>query len=171
VWHAIAAEGRTLKRVREESTLSRPWAAGPLLPIIGRSVWTVRVELASEDCIVGVCDTDSLHAWGLSLRSGKIVRTARTIAASYSNDVLPGWPDGRGLQIILGMKPHEMAGARVDVLIDHDVGALGFRINAGALHTALMGFPEGLAGQMRPWALLMHPGDRVTFEPGFVAQG
>ena len=179
MWHAVTAEGRTLTRVPEHGA-SRPWAAGPLLPTVGRSVWTVRVDsvsdhAVSDDIMLGVCDSEtSLHAWGVSLRSGKLVRTTRTPTGQYSNDTsLPGWPDGpRGWQVMpRGLAPREMLGARIDVLVDHEAGTLGFRVNGSQLHPALGGFPERGGAGLRPWAFLTRSGHRVSFEPGYLLQG
>ena len=65
-------------------------------------------------------------------------------------------------------------GAVVEVLVDHDAGALGYRINGGPVLEALplgdddrwregqpKGFPPGAA--LRPYASCYYPGDRVSF--------
>ena len=67
-----------------------------------------------------------------------------------------GYPSGHGKQVMkdAGGQPTDLdgraIGAVIEVLVNHDAGTLGYRVNDGPLLEALTGFPAGAA--LRPWA-------------------
>ena len=65
--HAVSADGLSLWRGVAAAEL--PWAAGPLLPTVGQSSWTVRVAdvIRIGWLYIGVCDAASLDSWSLFL--------------------------------------------------------------------------------------------------------
>lgn len=182
VWHRVSDDGTTLQRVQDYGH-ARPWAAGPPLPATGSTAWQARVHAhADADVLIGVCDAATCrHAWALHLLSGKLIHTSRDAYGRYedaapgsivvADDLLSGdaharaWPDGHGTQVVGdGLRVAASAGL-VEVLVDADAGALGFRYNGGPLWPAIAGFPTGVA--LRPWAYLGRIGDSLTFEPTY----
>ena len=77
------------------------------------------------------------------------------------------WPDGDLTQVLKdsGGEPTDLrgkaTGREVEVLVNHDEGTLSYRIDGGPEMLALSGFPE--AAELRPWARLLQPHDRVSF--------
>ena len=54
-----------------------PWAAGALLPTVGRSTWAVRVETSLSNVgllHLGVCDAACRSTWSLELNEGRLHR-------------------------------------------------------------------------------------------------
>ena len=51
-------------------------------------------------------------------------------------------------------------GAVIEVIVDHDEGTLGFRVNGGPELHALGGFPQGAA--LRPFVQCWRANDRVS---------
>jgi hypothetical protein len=158
----VHEEGRVLTTVASDGRLS--WAAGSRLPTSGRSLWGVQVERSrwnQGDMLIGVCDAAARCGWGLYLYNGELYRQCRDANGAYAHDAPPpvGYPHGRiGGQRARLMRDSaglpsslfgEANGAVVEVLIDHDEGTLGFRINGGPTLAALRGFPPGAT--LRPW--------------------
>ena len=178
----ISNEGRTLTRLGGGGFA---WASASLLPKVGTSSWTIRVDQAAADwggMHIGVCDASGLNAWGICLHSGKMSRRSRdgdglgvprkqavNKFASRTTRPPAGWPDGHGTQVMRDERGRPASlcgranGAVIEVLLSHDLGTLSFRINDHARfpRVAVSGFPRG--APMRPWARLYDAtGDRVT---------
>lgn len=80
------------------------------------------------------------------------------------------WPDGDLTQVLKDAsgEPADLrgraTGREIEVVVNHDEGTLSFAIDGGPGMLALSGvarFPEG--AELRPWALLLQPQDRVSF--------
>jgi len=183
--HAVSADGLSLWRGVAAAEL--PWAAGPLLPTVGQSSWTVRVAdvIRIGWLYIGVCDAASLDSWSLFLFGGLLSRQKRDAsgaAMTVLNDQTggrtaapppTGFPDGNGKQVLFNAernRPDNLrgraTGALVEVCLDHDKGTLSFGINGGPLQRALDGFPVGAA--MRPFAKLPIEGDWVRFARPYI---
>jgi len=112
---------------------------------------------------IGVCDGASRCAWGLQLATGRLHRVSRDACGSYDicAPAPEGYPDdgtcSPSFAVFPGTKVafcHEddAQGGLVEVLVDHDAGVLGYRINGGMPFVAIRGFRRGAA--LRPWAQL-----------------
>ena len=168
---------RTLLVGEFERTDPEPWAAGELLPTAGRSSWTIRIERSRRNdgngIWVGVCDAAMRISWGLFLYSGRLRRMCRNAAGKLDFDATPasGLPNGNYQIVMKGAdgKPCSLRGgangALIEILVDHDLGALGFRVNGGRYLDALpkldKAFPRGTP--LRPYASCYYPGDSVSF--------
>jgi len=158
------------------------WAVGGLLPSSGCVSWTVValptkcLTLASGTApsdplvYVGVSNTPSSCAWGLNLYNGRLRRWSRDAhgrvrgaptPAGYPNGHLRLVTDAYGRDCGLGGELYTR-GARIDVLLNADVGTLAFRINDGPLIHALHGFPAGAEDRLRPWCRAVNTQMRIT---------
>ena len=184
--HAISADGLSLM-VASVAVNGMRWASGPLLPTVGRSTWTVRLEESAGNdgnFSIGVCDAARRNAWALHLFTGQLYRYKRD---QNGRDTLPiseetgiwkrappsdGFPDGDMKQVIVDAdgKPYGLLGrakgATIEVCLDHDAGALSFGINGGPLQHALKGFPAG--APLRPFSRLLYPYERLRFGRPFI---
>jgi hypothetical protein len=188
--HAISDDGYRLT-VLGGGDKVEPWAAGGLLPTAGRSAWTIRIEQSRRNdgngMWVGVCDTAARWGWGVSLYSGRLRRISRGALGQLDFDAEPleGYPNGNYKQLMrnqaLSGLRSRANGAAVEVLVDHDAGALGYRVNGGPLLEALplsdeercsrwsqgqaRGFPRGAT--LRPYATCYYQGDSMRFTTPF----
>jgi len=197
VGHMISNKGReltSLAQVHPDSDDDIPtiaWAHATQLQTHGLSFWRVRIDKRIHEVkgwdeqggvMVGVCDVESRHAWGLDLGQGKLLRVTReaiTASRGYYNVVVGrgvtrrGWPDGHGTQVLKDERGQptnltgKMNGAIIEVRLDHDHGSLAFRINGGPPREALLkgaGFPP--RARLRPWvSLYLSSGDVATLLP------
>lgn len=144
------------------------WAVGSLLPSVGISSWSLRVEHSSCNAgmiVIGVCDAAVRCSWGLRLVDGRMDRYSR----DDDGQPLPegttppsGFPDGIDTMddsltdSDTSRHPADLEGraqgALVDVTVDHDAGTLGYSINGGPHFETLRGFPPAAA--LRLWAKL-----------------
>ena len=162
------------------------WATGHPLPLAGKFIWRVRLDVAHGSVWVGVCTADLKQAWALSMYNGELHRSVHKSGAcpltgeeqrTFIRDtrVPPpaGFPDGDGTSLIprlqknLTVEGHLLAhaltfGNCVDVLVDVTAGTLTFMLDDGGGEVeALAGFPSGVA--LRPFVCLLAAGDRVTW--------
>lgn len=202
--HAIKDEARAVSGLGPRARAHQPWAAGGLLPTVGRSVFRVRVEWSDEDngrsMCVGVCDAAARCCWALHLFQGELCRFNRDVHGNRAlNSSSPeGYPDGwciregnyymRAKQLMkAGFRCTDSDygranGAVIEVIVDHDLGALGFRVKDGPYLLALplkdedfadgnltcvRVFPHG--APLRPFALCQHhAGDTMSFAPAYL---
>ena len=179
VKHKINESGITLTvGAIFERTDPEPWAAGGLLPTIGRSSWKVRVENSKRNdgngIWIGVCDAAVRISWGLLLYSGRLRRMCRDLSTGKLDFEAPPADDLPNGNYKLVMKDEDgkpfslrskANGAVIEVILCHDSGTLGFSVNAGPYLEALplldKSFPSGLP--LRPYASCYYPGDSVSF--------
>ena len=103
----------------------------------------------------------------MHLYSGKLGRFSRDANGTHVNAPPPdGFPDGHMTQVMKDEAgdPANLVGratgAVIEVLVDHDEGTLGFRVNGGPPLDALKGFPKGAA--LRISVILSWAFDRVS---------
>lgn len=144
------------------------WTSGPLLPVNRHCSWSVMLDGFSGDVVigaggmpsrfmVGVCDGQCRHGWGLFWPNGTLFRIDRNGIRLPHPPPLDGFPDGHGTRICLPLVDLQFPG-KVHVLFDASAGTLAFRVNDGELLRALSGFPRDRA--MRPWVrVYCHAGD------------
>ena len=167
VLHSIGDDGLTLHVLGSHGD-KLPYAAGPLLPTVGRSTWAVRVETSLSNVgllHLGVCDAACRSTWSLELNEGRLHRED-TVARKH---VPPpdGFPDGHWKQVLFDSegKPERLYkranGAIIEICLDHDAGTLSLGVNGGPMQRALAGFPVGAA--MRPYAWLPFYRDAVRY--------
>ena len=192
--HEVSDDGRSLTCTRSAGNDALlPWVSGGLLPMVGKSVWTIRVLRSCRNdgngIFIGVCDAASHWAWGLFLFSGRLRRIARDsdgkvdLGAPAPDDL----PNGNYEQIMKDPtgRPADLrggaTGATIEVRVDHDAGTLSYRINGGPGLTALP--PPGGTGHakrleprvfargaaLRPYAACYYPPDCVRFETACLA--
>jgi len=175
--HEIGDMGRKLTVGDFERSDPEPWAAGDLLPTEGRSSWSVRVDMSRRNdgngIWVGVCDAAGRICWALFLYSGRMRRMCRDEAGKLDFDAQPADDLPNGNYKIVMMDEHgkhcslrgRANGAAVEVVVDHDVGTLGFRVNGGPYLEALplldRALPRGMP--LRPYASCYYSGDSVSF--------
>lgn len=183
--HAISNKGRTLTIADDRRPWGRRdrwrWAAGLPLPRIGVSSWKVHIDESFRNhgiLQVGVCDAAARCGWGLCLCSGKLYRDSRDAngflyyAPPYNAPPPDGFPDGDGTNVMTdeaGQGLHlrgRAIGLVIEVLVDHNAGTLGFRINDGPPLNALGGFPRGAV--LHPYAGRILGTDRVSFEAPYL---
>ena len=165
-FHVIYDQGRSLTRPLH--SVGAGWAVGSLLPSVGISSWSLRVEHSSCNAgmiVIGVCDAAVRCSWGLRLVDGRMDRYSR----DDDGQPLPegttppsGFPDGIDTMddsltdSDTSRHPADLEGraqgALVDVTVDHDAGTLGYSINGGPHFETLRGFPPAAA--LRLWAKL-----------------
>ena len=185
--HTIGEDGLTLTSRRYGSKM--PWAAGSLLPTVGRSTWAVRVEKSRYGdgfgVNIGVCDAAQRNRWALHLYIGRLYRQKRDEHGNrmrvideetgYIKPAPPpdGYPLGNSKQVLFDAEGEpdclhlgRATGAIIEVCLDHDKGTLSFSINGGPLQRALDGFPAGAA--MRPCAKLVCKDDAVRFARPYI---
>lgn len=167
VRHGISADGQVLTSGHDSSSGLMSWAVGPLLPVQGKSSWSVKVEVSHNNngsMFIGVCDAAGCNAWGMCLKNGLLYREHRDARRRvYPRPPPPnGWPNGNCLRVmkdesgkLIGLYG-KAVGAVIQVLFDHDEGVLSYRVEDGPLLEALKGFPTGAAHRVRPWARLPH---------------
>ena len=175
--HEISEDGLSITLVLDMLQTTSfggcPWAACGILPTEGKSTWTIRVDNSAENsgCLsIGICDAQAMHAWGLSLSSGKLLRYTRDSSGHQLLDKPPppGWPDGDGNDILPrddegGSRGLESKanGTLIDVIVDHEAGRLMYRFNGGRPFLALTDLPQ--SAEVRPWARLFYGfGDQVS---------
>lgn len=132
--HKISDTGRTLVKTHANGH-DCACAAGPLLPTVGRTAWRVRVEesCADEDdpssIYIGICDAAGRSEWGLDLREGILIHLKRNhkgqIVELGDHRADRAW---LGDAVCLGARA---AGAVVQVIVDHDVGTVSFKVDNG----------------------------------------
>ena len=189
--HAISDHGRSLtctRLPRMDDVLALQWATGGLLPSQGMSIWTVRVVSSMKNdgngMWIGVCDAAARWSWGLFLYSGRLRRICRDDhgKVDFESSPIEGFPNGNYMQVIQdaegrpGNLRGKATGALIEVLVDHEIGTLSFRIDGGPRFVALSPqdedapemnrgsgvFPPGAA--LRPYASCYYPGDSLRFE-------
>ena len=147
------------------------WAIGPRLPTTGKSSWEIVVDSApSASLRIGVCDILARCCWCLCLRTGKLNRFIKDadgfiIAGRKAPD---GFPDGHNTQVIApNCLCSDAQGTEIEVVVDHDEGSLGFRIQNDLVQPPLLeaikagGFPRG--APLLVMAMLVMEGDQLTF--------
>ena len=199
--HELSEDGRTLTAVRGNDSIEA-WAAGRLLPAEGTSSWKIRVVTSKRNdgngMWVGVCDAAARCSWGLFLYSGRLRRVCVDANGKLDFDapLLDNYPNGNFRQV---MKPpgegsslrSRANGAEIEVIVDHDEGTLGYRINGGQYLEALPAprtprggstsslelqdgahpgpcevFPRGM--ELRPYASAYYHGDSMRFTTAYV---
>lgn len=132
--HKITHGGRTLTKTHANGH-DCACAAGPLLPITGKSAWRVRIEESCADgndltntCYIGVCDVSARSEWGLDIGEGKLVHLKRNHKGQIVE--LGDNRSSRPLGESVCLRGHA-TGAIIEVIIDHDQGALSFAIDGG----------------------------------------
>jgi len=184
----ISSDGRTLTVAGHDDSVE-PWVSGRLLPTTGTSAWKVRIgkheekENDGNGMWIGVCDADACYSWGVSLHSGRLRFISRDEDGALDYGGPPtGYPSGNYTTIVLkddlGQRTglHGRAdGTVIEVILDHDTGALGYRIDDGPYLKAFplepnektgkkqkpKAFPRGAA--LRPYASCYYVGDHISF--------
>ena len=166
--HEYSDPAATISSDRMRATLldysGTVFVVGTLLPSTGTSSWKVRMDnsFAGEAKIsFGVCDPSGCCSWGFSPGEGMLVRWTRSLDEDTA--ALPhGYPDADGTRLTaVGLKARTSV---VEVLVDHDQGTLGFRLNDGPLLEAVKADASrtfrGLA--LRIFVAPGYPPDQVT---------
>jgi hypothetical protein len=176
--HEISEWGLTLTvGAIFERTDPEPWAAGDLLPTTGCSSWKVRVENSRRDdgngIWIGVCDASVCTSWAVFLYSGRLRRMCRDSSGKLDYDAEPrhDLPNGNYKVVMKNEdgRPFSLRGRAkgvvVEVVVDHDSGSLGFRVNGGQYLEALplLDKPFPCGTPLRPYASCYYPGDSVSF--------
>ena len=150
------------------------WAAGNLLPD-GTFAFAVRVACAQRStgglCCIGVCDADSLVAWGVHLGSGRLFRCQRVAATGRvvngGPPFSPGFPDGHGTRVvdeaaIVAALDSSAGSVQVVCVVDSATQTLSIGLHGDEPRVALRNLPHGVS--LRPWARLAHSHERATLE-------
>lgn len=148
----------------------QPWTASGLLPMAGKSSWSVCVDQVLDErglIDIGVCDAAGRHGWGLCVAKGKVILVGVDANGQYIYSPTPpaGWPSGESGYVSTSPDGTEagVVGAVIEVGFDHDRGALSICVDGGPLHT-LSGFPRGAS--LRAWVRLWgHNKDGVVARP------
>ena len=166
--HHVVSDASLLSLTYETHDRHRlPWASASILPQGGRSAWRLRVvrsTCSKGDFYIGVCDACGNNAWAMFIGTGFLIRFYRNPDGNpvYGRAPPPSWPDGHGTLVMQpGLRDGKELGAVFEVIVDHHVGSLAFRLNGGPLLPALTGFPKGT--QLRPFARMCHEGDQMQF--------
>ena len=149
---------------------------------------------------MGVADGAARWSWGVFLDDGRLRRICREPDGTIDSAPPPDIPNGNDMQVLKDASGQPMSfigranGLLVDVIVDHDQGTLGYRINGGPYLEALPprepepGMPLGMreskhtplyqsaspptvfrpGAALRPYASLYYPRDSVCFESAFV---
>ena len=106
----ISDEGRALTKVPGPGGYRYAWAAGSLLPTVGRVSFSVRIERSRDfyndglGMNIGVCTADNTHAWGFHPYDGQLWRFARDAdgRVRYGHERAPpaNYPDADGTQVM-----------------------------------------------------------------------
>lgn len=179
--YLLKKEGRALTtnyghpHFRLKDCYEHAWAAGSLLPTVGRVSFRVRIDFSKyNDAIIGVCTAGNTHAWGLRPGTGYLKRrmfNSRGEVYLGSESAQPAnYPDGEGTQIFKtrlkrGGRPIPITGKVIEVSLDHRKGSLSFKVNDSPMSLPLYGFPKG--ARIRPWVDLNRYGDSVSFKSAF----
>ena len=175
--HTISNE-RTLLRYYSHG--GTPWAAGKaVLPTSGKSSWQMRIDQSHDNdgrMTLGVCDEAARCGWGLQCAIGMLQRVSRDEAGESDPFAPPPpfFPDVEGMSTLKLFPGKELIhttgqpatlqgianGSVVEVIVDHDLGVLSYRLNDNPVVEALRGFPPG--ARLRPWAHLNWEEDQVT---------
>lgn len=171
----ISGDGRTLT---QRGGIGR-WAAGSLLPTVGRSSWKVRIDATYRnwgDIGIGVLHAEGRCGWVLGLYQGMLQRWGRGAGALMLPHPAPpppaGFPDVHATRVMrdaAGEPAHlrgSANGAVIECILDHDAGSLAFSVNGGPRLHALSGFPAAAA--MRLGMCLHAPDDRATLVTAYI---
>ena len=140
-----------------------PWVKCGVLPSSGKSSWQIRVDNGGYgqcgNMRIGICDFWGRYFWGLWLDTGRLARCERKLNGERFDvhTAKPdGWPDGDKKKVYGPPDPvpysdipnrcdlsGRVNGVVVEVVVDHDLGTLCFRVDGGPLLHALDGFPVG----------------------------
>ena len=179
---ATSDEGRALTRVGYGQGgiwghEGDAWAAGSLLPTVGRVSFSVRIERSRSHrgvMHIGVCTAANTDGWGLHPFYGKLWRYHRDADGSvrFADERAPpaNYPNGDNTQVMFNAagRPANLQGRAngtvIEVIVDHNEGSLAFRVD-GKLTPALRGFPKG--APLRTWASFNREADRILFKRGY----
>ena len=161
----IDLEGLTIRKQEGGNT----WTVASSLPISGVFSWHVRIDACHKDygaIFIGVCDVGGTVAWVLSPYTGNLhcIRQGQPLEAEQLK--------GSATRVIMDEngRPSNLRrranGTVVEVAVDFESGALGFRIKPrgavefGPLLPALLGLPH--AEKLLPCVGLHRAGDQVS---------
>lgn len=111
----IGADGRSVSCTSRDAV--NGWIAGAILPTFGRFSFSVHVNHTTNvwggSLIIGVCNVENNHSWGLSLNKGMLIRELKqdglVTNAVWLNEPgipdqhippPPGFPDGANTQLM-----------------------------------------------------------------------
>lgn len=134
--HHISNDGRTITKTHANGH-DCSCAAGPLLPVVGKSAWRVRIEESvgkdsGSTPYLGVCDASGRSEWGLDLCEGKLVHLKRNHKGQIVElgDNRASQRLGDSVCLFTG-RAGCAAGAVVEIIINHDLGTLSFSVDGG----------------------------------------
>ena len=134
-------------------------AAGTLLPSSGRFTWQVHVQHEREgdwgEHLVGVCNEESTHGWGLATMKNRAWNASRPPSGSKVSVELADLGSmhlgGQLTRARLTREAHGMhVYEQITVVLDADAGTLQYSLNGMQQRTLHHQVPRGTC--LRPWA-------------------
>ena len=149
-WRPCESSGVCIldRTLRCMSTMS--WASCAPFPSVGRHVFSITIQNGEDHggMVIGVCDEESRHGWGLNPIYGEVWRAQYTPRDSITSGLVTyavarkppppaGFPDFNDHMILTGLRKITTgsqskateAGIVVDVVYDADMGTLSFSMS------------------------------------------